>query len=217
MHKHLLTLIALLALGVLLAGCESDSTAPDEDLPGLNNEDVATQSGAMASAMTEVFPRIWNPQSSGKDNGEYEFTWVTGPVIGSVYSEFRTAEGGDLVDYDQAAWGRVYTEDGAPLAITLVDGGIPWLLGFDITADIDQGGGTATANGGGSLVVGDYMAEFTIIGVVVESDGDYPAAGVIEFTNEGVTATVTFDGDNMVTVTSGGETWTVDLEDGTIS
>ena len=46
MYKHLLTLIALLALGVLLAGCESDSTSPDEDLPALDNEDVAPRRAA---------------------------------------------------------------------------------------------------------------------------------------------------------------------------
>ena len=142
----------------------------------------------MASAMTEVFPRIWNPQSAGKDNGEYEFTWTTGSVIGTVYSEFRTAEGGDLIDYDQAAWGRVYTEDGAPLAITLVDGGIPWLLAFDIEADIDQAGGTrrppmATASLDGRRLHGRVHDHRTWSSR--RAYGDYPAAGVIELHQRG--------------------------------
>lgn len=216
MIKHLLSLLSLLALVGLLTGCESDAIAPDEQLSALDNDDVAAQSGTMASAMTGVFLRIWNPQSSEKDNGEYAFTWTTGDILGTVYSEFRTAEGGDLVDHDQAAWVRVYTADGAPLTIAVFEGAIPWLFGFDVAADIDQAGGAATLDGGGTLVVDEYLAEFTFIGVVVENGEDYPAAGVMEFTNDGVTATVTYDGDNLVTVTSGGESWIVDLEDGAV-
>jgi len=218
MGKHLLTrlsLLAILAALGLLAGCESDTVAPDEQLSAPDNQDVAGQSGTMASAMTGIFLRIWDPQNA-KDNGEYEFTWTTGPVVGTVYSEFRTAEGGDLVDHDEAAWVRVYTADGGPLAVTVFDGAIPWLFGFDIGADIDQAGGTATLDGGGTLVVDDHFAGFTFIGVLVESGEDYPAAGVMEFTSAGITATVTYDGDSLVTVTSGGESWIVDLGDGAV-
>jgi hypothetical protein len=214
MRKHLFFIIALLATSLLLTGCESDSTAPDDDLPALTAEDVATQSGYLASAMVEVFPRIWNPENA-KDNGEYEWTFAEAGISGTVFSQFRDGPGGDLVDYDVATWGRVFTTD--PLAITLVDPELPWLLGFDITADIDQDEDTAVAEGSGSLVVGDYTAEFTIIGVVIEDGDQYPAAGIINFETEDVLAVVTFDGDNMVTVSSGGETWTLNLDDGTIS
>jgi hypothetical protein len=215
MRKSLLSLLALFALLGLLAGCESDTVAPDEELSALDNDDVATQSGTMARAMTEVLLRIWIPQNT-KTIGEYSFTWTSGPVLGTVHSEFRTAEDGDLVGHDEAAWVRVYTAEAAPLALTLFDGAIPWLLGFDITADIDQAAGTATTDGGGTLVVDEYFADFTITGVVVESGGDYPAAGEMSFINDGVTATITFDGDSLATITSGGETWTVDLADGTV-
>jgi len=214
MRKFLLFFIVLLTAGLLLTGCESDSTAPEDELPVLSDEDVATQSGAMAASMTQVFPRIWEP-ASGKDNGEYEYTFPGGSAVqGTVYSEFRDVEGGDLVDYDVAGWALVLTED--PLSITLLDGGIPWLLGFTITADIDQAADEATATGVGTLVVGDYNAAFTLDAVVVEDGDDYPASGSITFINEGITAVVTFDGDNLVTVTVGEDSWTVDLDDGSI-
>lgn len=213
MRKYLLFLIALLCSSLLLTGCESDSTAPDDELPALDNQDVAGQSGAMASSMMRVLPRIWDP-AAGKDNGEYEYTFTTGPVQGTVYSEFRDGEGGDLVDYDVASWALVRTED--PLQITLLDGGIPWLLGFTITADIDQAADTATATGVGTLVVGDYTASFTLDAVVVRDGDDYPASGSITFINEGITAVVTFDGDDIVTVTVGEDSWSVDLDDGSL-
>ncbi len=68
---------------------------------------------------------------------------------------------------------------------------------------------------GGTWFLSD-IADFTLVGVVVEDGDDYPAAGVMLFTNEGVTATVTFDGDNLVTVSSGGESWTLNLDTGEI-
>ncbi|MEZ4389139.1 MAG: hypothetical protein R3D98_16460 [Candidatus Krumholzibacteriia bacterium] len=214
MRKELFYLIVLLGLGMMLAGCGSDSTAPDDQLPAPTAEDVATQSGAMASTMMRALPRIWDPTTT-KDNGEYTYTFTSGPVLGTIMSEFRDAEGGSLVDYDVAAWCRIFTGD--PLAVTLVDGGVAWQLGFNLTADINQGADTATAAGGGSLVVGDYTATFTLAAVVVHQGDDYPASGTITFVNEGITATVTFDGDAMVTVTVGDDSWTIDLDDGSIS
>lgn len=214
MRKYLITLFALLAMGLMLTGCESDSTAPDDDLPDLTADDVATQSGAMATSMMRALPRIWDP-TTNKANGEYSYTFVTGPVVGTIFSEFRDAAGGDLVDYDVAGWARVFTDE--PLAVTLVNGGIPWLLAFDITADIDQQAGSASAAGGGSLVVGDYTATFTLTAVVMQDGASYPASGTITFVNEGISATVTFDGDSTAMVTVGDDSWTVDLDDGSIS
>ncbi len=215
MRKYLLSLIVLLSLGLLLTGCESDSTAPNDDLPALSSEDVANQSGAMAAAMTQVLPRIWNPQNT-KDNGEYEYTFASGPVDGHRLLRVprcRRRRPGGL------RRGRLgpHVHHRCALNITLIDGGIPWLLGFNLTADINQATDTATAAGSGTLVVGDYSATFTLAGVVVQQGEDYPAAGIITFVNEGITAIVTFDGDDMVTVTVGDESWTIDLDDGSLS
>jgi hypothetical protein len=214
MRTNRLLFLALLALGALLIGCESDSTAPDEDLPALESGDVATQSGAMATSMTRVLPRIWSP-GVGKAVGEYSYTFVSGPVLGTVFSEFRTEEGGELVGYDVAGWCRVFTDE--PLAITLVEGGIPWLLDFSVTADIDQQQDQATASGGGTLTVGAYVADFTLDAVVVRDGDSYPASGSITFVNEGVTATVAFDGDATAVITVGDESWVVDLDDASVS
>jgi len=214
MRKETLLIIVLLTMGLLLTGCDSDSTAPNDELPALSNQDVASQGGNMAAAMMSVLPRIWDPQTS-KDNGEYSYTFGPGPVQGTVLSEFRDVEGGDLVDYDVAGWALVRTAD--PLAITLIEGGIPWMLGFTITAIIDQEADTATAAGVGNLVVGDYTANFTLDAVVVQDGDDYPASGTITYVNAGISADITFDGDNTATVTVGEDSWTLNLADGTIS
>jgi len=214
MRKELITLLALMALSLLLVGCESDSTAPDEELPPLEPQDVATQSGAMATSMMQALPRIWDP-TTNKDVGEYQYTFAGGFVAGTVYSEFRDTEGGNLVDHGVAGWARIYTDD--PLIVTLFADGIPWLLAFDIEADINQATDQATANGGGSLTVGDYLATFTLTDVVVAQGVDYPTSGTISFTSGGITATVTFTGGGNATVTVGGDSWIIDLDDGSIS
>ena len=48
----------------------------------------------------------------------------------------------------------------------------------------------------GELTIGNYPATFTVVGLAIESGGDWPAGGYMDFTNEGIVATVTFDGDN---------------------
>ena len=214
MRKELITLFVLMTLSLLLVGCESDSTAPNEDLPPLESQDVATQSGAMATSMMQALPRIWDP-TTNKAIGEYQYSFFGGFVTGTVFSEFRDTEGGNLVDHGVAGWARIYTED--PLVVTLFDDGIPWLLGFDIEADIDQALDQAIANGSGSLTVGDYLATFTVSDVVVAQGSDYPTSGTISFTSGGITATVTFNGSGNAAVTVGDDSWIIDLDNGSIS
>ena len=48
-------------------------------------------------------------------------------------------------------------------------------------------------------------------------DSQRATEGVVTFTNEGITAVVTFDGDNTATVQVGTLTWTLNLSNGTLT
>jgi len=67
------------------------------------------------------------------------------------------------------------------------------------------------------LTLVDYVADWTLEAITLEEDGDYPTSGTLTFTNEGITGTVTFDGDNTASLTVGEMTWSVELNDGSLT
>ena len=216
MRKTLTILMLLLAAGWLLGGCSSDETAPNDPLPELSDEDVAGQSRFMALAMIEMAPLAL--EFSGKadaSDGRYSYTFTDDEIQGTVQLLFEqdNAPSG----YDVADYARAWTDDGLPLELFPIPGGIAWLLAFTMESDIDQAAGDAVVDGGGTLTVGDYEAVWTVAGFAIEDDGDWPTDGVITFTNEGITATVTFDGDSTAIVTVGILTWTLNLENGELT
>lgn len=221
MRKSLYLTLALVAAVAMLAGCDSDSTTPNDELPALTNEDVATQTGYVTTALTENMLEIVFAPSSSKDLGEYDYTFdpATG-IVGTVHSEFRTdGPTGDLTDYDSAGWCRVYTTDDLVLTVeALVEGfesDVTWTLGFNLTATI--AGNTATISGTGALGLGDFTPTFTVDEVVVLDGNDLPQSGTLTFVNSGITATVTFDGGNLVTLTIGTASWQLNVDEGTIT
>ncbi len=216
MRKIFTILMMLLLAGWLLAGCSSEETAPNDPLPELTNEDVAHQSGYMAMALVEMAPV--SLEFSGKadaSDGRYQYTFADPEIQGDVQLYFEQGDapsGYDVADYSQA-----WTGDEAPLALYPIEGGIAWLLAFSLESVIDQGAGTAVIGGAGTLTVGNYEAAFTVVGLAIERGGDWPAGGYMTFTNEGITATVTFDGDNTATIEIGDITWMLNLSNGTLT
>ncbi len=219
MRNNLTTLLLLATAAWLFAGCSSDSTAPNDNLPPLEKADVAGQAGFLAVAMVDIAPI--GATYSGKAEGEYVYTFAAGdPIQGTVNLFFRDGgASGSPSTPAQADWASASTPTGAPLSVTLVDGGLPWLLSFALVSDIDRVNDTATVDGSGTLVVGNYTAAWTLAGLVVFSDGSttWPAEGTLTFTNEGITAVVTFDGDHTATVTVDGEVYTLDLNNGNLT
>jgi len=218
MRKTLTILMLLLAAGWLLGGCSSDETTPNDPLPELTDEDVAAQSGYMAMFLVEVAPLALEFDGGKADasDGNYSYTFAAGdPIQGTALLHFE--QDGVPCGYDVADYARSWTTDEEPLELYPISGGIAWLLAFTLESDIDQGAGTAMIDGDGTLTVVSYEAVWTAAGFAVEEDGDWPASGVMNFTNEGITATVTFDGDDTATVTVGSLTWTLNLNNGTLT
>jgi hypothetical protein len=216
MHKTTTTLMMLLLAGWLLGGCASDPTAPHDDLPAIEEEDVAGQAGYMAMALAGVGPLAL--EFGGKadaSDGRYAYTFFQPEIQGVVQLYFETD--GLPSSFTTADFARSWTEEEAPLSIYPIVDGLAWLVAFTLESDIDQGAGTAVVDGAGTLTLGSYVADWDVVGLAVEEDGDWPAAGVLTFTNEGITATVTFDGDETVTIEVGELVWSFDLENGTLT
>jgi hypothetical protein len=216
MRKTTTILMMLLLAGWLLGGCSSDETAPNDPLPALEDEDVAAQSGYMAMALAAVAPVAL--EFSGKadeSDGRYQYDFAQTEIEGTVQLYFETD--GAPSGYQTADFARAWTEDELPVHLRPIEGGIDWLLAFTLESDIDQGAGTAVVGGSGTLAIGDYEPAWTVEGLAVETGGDWPTAGVVTFTNEGITAVVTFDGDETVSVQVGELNWTFNLEDGTLT
>ena len=222
MRKTLTIFMLLLAAGWLLTGCESDSTAPNDDRAPLEDSDVASQAGYMAVAMAEVGPLALEYQPTakgGEDDVLYTYTFAPGdPIQGVVLLSFRTGGAeGTPCGYDVADYAQARTAEDAPVTVELIDGGVPWNLVFVLESAIDQAAGTAVVDGSGTLEVGAYAASWTCDALAVSRSGDWPTAGTLTFTNEGITAAVVFDGDDTATITVGDLTWTVNLNTGALS
>jgi hypothetical protein len=223
MRKNTTLILLLPAMAWMLGACSSDSTAPDDSLPPLSNKDVASQAGYLSAAIVEVAPLSLTYQGVKAADGEdhYDFP-EDGMVQGRVHLEFRDGGAeGDLSDFDVADWAKAWTAAGEPLIINLVDydEAVPLLLSFMLESDLDQESDprTAVVNGGGQLVVGDYLATWTVDDLVVFDQEPYwPQSGSISFTSGGITATVTFNGTSIATVTVGDLTFDINLATGAL-
>jgi len=193
---RLMPLLGLLLIGglALLIGCESDETAPNDPLPALTPEDAASQAAIPAMAMTQIGPALagYDGNKGLKNVYEYDFGGDS-DIDGRVLLDFRLD--GEPATYEEANWGRMYTEEDSPLVI-VIEGMLPGLeLTVDVTGDpYDPDAQTATLGGSGSITIGDFEQDWTIEGVVVSADG-FPDDGVLTFTTEGIEVEVHYDGD----------------------
>ena len=206
---------------ILLGGCSNDPVSPQEDVPALKADDVATQAGMVAMAAAIVAPQT--VEFAGKsDKDSYQHTF-TGPVVGVVYLDFFTGgAGGASAPWDTADYVDLYTATEAPLVATIGLSGFEGtvVLGFALNAALDRISepNTATVNGGGTFVSGQYDATFAFSDLVVVQGSSYPQSGSMAFVSSGFTATVTFNGSAFGSlVMSDGTTWTVNLANGEIS
>lgn len=224
MNNKKYTLLALLALvlglGLFLAGCESDSVAPNEELPALTNDEKAGQSAAMASAAAHVLPELVR-FTPGPNKNEYSYTiYEEGVVEGMVYFDFRLggADGAPAA-YNGADWARMNTADGMPIIFHVGIGGMVY-LDFDITASLVQATNTATLldGSGGTFTAGQYVATFSFSNVEVTAGDNYPAGGTMTFVTGGTTLLVTFDGDDTAVIALDGvDTWVLNLDDASVT
>lgn len=211
--------LALLLGGLVLVGCESDSVAPNDEIPPLTEENVAYQAALIDMAMAEIAPVLLN-YTPGKAVYTYTFEGYD-YVDGMVYIDYRLggSEGADATP-SEADYAHLYTASGDTVRITTEDIDFSaMLLTGDIMADLDQEADTATVRDGseGSLVAGEYTGTYMIDGFAVGRVG-YPTAGEITFIGGGHTLVSAFDGTNLVVISvDGAATWWLNLDDGLLS
>jgi hypothetical protein len=216
-----MSLLLLVAGGLLLVGCDSDSTAPNDAAPPLEPAGAAAQAGFMARMMTEMAPLdLFN--YAGKDTDPtYEFlppSDLTGTVLLSYRIGTTPAEPGNAT----SCWGRTDPEN--PLQLVMSESThVSYQLTFDMTADefvrnLDVSNDvdrlTLNSNRPGTFRAGTYVASWTVTDLVIDTN-HYPDGEVV-FTVEGYACTVTFDGDRYATITVADESFTVDLDEGLI-
>lgn len=211
----LLMMPALLATGLLLGGCESDATAPQDPAPPLTESDAATQAGTVAMAVAAVGPEVLNFSEPGKTIYQHTFTE---DVIGTAWLDFRLGgEGGASADWSTADWARLYTVADEPLVVPVGLGGSVELT-FNITADINQGLDSAVVGGGGTFTSGVHAATFAFVDLSVTGTDSYPTGGSMTFSGGGFNMTVAFDGSNLAVITvTGHGSWSFNLDTGALT
>lgn len=217
LHKRFLLVILAVAGLALLAGCDSDPVAPQDDLPVLTEEEAAFQSAAVALTWATIsHMAIDNPGVGAKTASAYP---VTGAGFsGDVWIDWRTLEGGEDATWDTAGWVRVFTETGAPVVYTTSLGGTTE-FNLDVASNIVRDPTTGVINGGGSMVSGDYTLSYGITNLTVEEGEPYPLEGSIAVATQGHSVMIQFDGSRYAILTVNVNTqeyWEVDLETGDV-
>ena len=216
MHtKTTLAVLALVAGLALLAGCESDSVAPNDDLPELTREDAAIQSGAVAVTLfTASLMAIEDPGVPTKAPQRYVVD--DAGFSGSVWLDFLSEEGGTDATWNTAGWVRLYTTDD-PVTYTTPLGGTT-VFDLDYSADITRDPTNAVVNGSGTMTSGDYTLSYEITDLEVEEGADYPLGGDVMVTTQGHTVEMSFSGGvNALLVVDGTERWNVNLDTGDVT
>ena len=216
----------LLACGLLVGGCESDSVAPQDELPELTELEVTKQAALVAWGIAKVGPELLKydgPKFRDKDLGVYPYTFPESEnITGSIVLEYFTGgAGGTHCLWDVADYGLLYTPEGEVLtiALDLGEGLVPvFELTFDLHGDINQTADTATVSGSGTFVTGDEISDFTLTNVVLTDVSDYPTGGEMGFIADGIALVVNYDGVKMVEVTID-ETvaYMIDLDSGNVT
>lgn len=224
-------LILLLGVCLVWGGCESDSVAPDDQVPALTERDAAQQAALIAVGITKVGPQILNfsgkkPRDKDDVVGVYDYPFPPGgDITGSVILEYFTggAEGVHC-PWDEADYGLLYTPEGEMVfvAVELPGGAVPQFeLIFSLYGPIDRAADTAEVAGSGTFTSVVYSNDFTIpeaAPIILTAVSSYPDGGVFHFTVGAISLVVTYDGSS----TAGVEvaevlTYEIDLDTGGVT
>jgi hypothetical protein len=221
MKMHKMIALAGLALLALLAGCESDPVAPQDELPDLTSEERANQSVVIAVATAEAATRVLAPGTPIPSKSLRTYA-VTGEGFGgSVLINYLSAEGVpdpmNEVTPETAGWAHLFTLEGVPVTYTTPLGGTTEFH-LDFTAVLEQGPPReALINGEGTMISGDYTVEFSVEDLEIEEGEDYPL-GSIAVTSMGHSVAIGFDGDHTATVlVDNVDLYIADLETGEVT
>lgn len=216
--KTCLTLMAVLALGLLLAGCDSDSTAPQDEVPALTQDGAAQQAAIVAMAVASATPEIVTYNNATKEMYSYTFTGAQG-ITGIVNLEYWIGGAdGTSATFATGDYAHLWTPNAEGITGTISTGGSITVT-FDIEAEVVQATSTATIQVGstGTFETGDYNGSFELNNLVV-TGAAYPSSGTVVFTSGGHVITITYSGGSTATLSvSGTDSWTVNLDDGTLT
>jgi hypothetical protein len=212
--SHLIVcLVAMCAVTGLLAGCESDSVAPKDNLPALTEEDAAGQAAVIAMAIHQIGPAALE---LGAKSAPEKFDFPPGGNVQGTVETVFTCEGSPC-DPGTADFGRAYTPSGTAVTLDLIpeDDQPPLMrLTFDLSGVIDQGTDTAVVTGSGTFTSDGYAALWTLNDVLFAATG-FPGDGTVEFTSGDHTVVVYFDGNAEVSIDVNDESFgTINLETG---
>lgn len=207
--------LGLVLAGALMAGCESESVTPNENLPALTEGDAASQAGFLAMAISTVGNEFAGFEETAKNLYSYTFGEES-DIQGTVYFTFLAGGAdGQQAPYDQADWVHGATGVGEGLTVAAAGLSAAIAMTLDMVADpYDPVNRTATLSGAGTLTAGDYSSGWSIEGVAVSAEG-FPGDGTMTFEAGEITVVVHFDGDSEASVTVDGvEIGTIDLSTG---
>jgi hypothetical protein len=215
-----LILAASLLMLVGLAGCDSDSTTPQDPVPPLTEANAVFAAGHLASYVADVYDIFQDAVKSAPDKEVSTENFITGGILGTYTLDFRAADGVTPALSGSAAWVRAYTAEGQQIEVREEPGDeVPLAVcTFDATAfpyDSTDGAESGTVNGEGSLHAGLYNTEFTVEDLELTL-ADYPPAGALTYTAGEHHVVVEFDGTRYADMTVGATRYTVDLDTGTV-
>lgn len=217
----LLAGVLVLGFGLLMAGCESDSVAPQEEVPAPTEQEAAQQAALVAVGVAEIGPEILKAHGL-KDLGIYPYAFPGSEIVeGTVIMEYFTGGAtGIHSHWNEADYGLLYTPDDEVLDVAFI---LP--IGEGVTVDfglelslygpIDRVEDNAVVSGTVTYITGAGAAPTTLTGVVVSGIYAYPTDGTLLFETGGWEVLVTYDGtDTALVAVNGVDMFTVDLDTG---
>ena len=226
--------ILLLACGVLVGGCESDSVAPHDEIPELTEREAVQQVALVAAGLAKVGPQLllFDGTKSGDKDEEGVYTqdfadidYITGTVI---LEYFNGGPGGNHCVWDEADYGLLYTRDDpetpevelVTVTLDLGEGLEPiFHLGFGLHGDINQETDTAIVSGEGILLMEGFPPRpFMVTNVVLTEVSEFPEGGELSFSTGSFDLVVEYDGEEVAYVTVDGViTFSINLETGVVT
>jgi len=196
-------LILLVTVCLLwLAGCESDFTSPQDELPPLSPQETAAQAGYFAGIFGQLYSEI---QDAVTEKDQYEHQ-LDGPDLAGSFTlaSFDGPTGLSIgLDDPRASFVRIWTDQNQQIEIPSDSGNPLSSITFDLAVSSYRntpGEETGTMDGAGVFFAGGYNATFQLMAVDL-SRSAYPGTGEILYrAGEQNEISISFDGTDFATV-----------------
>ena len=223
----------MLAAGILLVivGCESDPTVPEESPPPISQDAAVEQAAAFTDVVINLLDEMMVPSKEmviqpvmfesvtgyvtldyrcGGPDGTEEGCTGTTPLTDylNIFTDSSPPEPWDPQQID--LWQDFGLGDG-PQVIASVKGSVV-VYPYNNTATPQNG----QVSGQGTVESGTYVSSWSINGVQY-AVGDYPESGEIVFTSNPTVVNIAFDGTVNALITVGTDSYILNLDTGEIT